>query len=138
MEPLPNDLSFNNVRKIEFALAGDLNQLHEIARRLGQDISLAQIEETLKRIENHSFSVAVVGEFKRGKSTFINALLGKEILPADIAPTSATLNRVTHGLRPRVQVIFRDDRVEEVPIDQMAAKQRGQLSPDNSPRCRSS
>ena len=67
-----------------------------------------QIARDHNRIAEHHFSIAVVGEFKRGKSTFINALLGKEILPADIAPTSATINRVTYGVQPAVQIRFRD------------------------------
>ena len=72
--------------------------------------------EMRDRITEHKFSIAVVGEFKRGKSTFINALLGKEILPADIAPATAVVNRITYGLVPSAAVIFRGSKHEQ-PVD---------------------
>jgi GTPase SAR1 family protein len=45
-------------------------------------------------VESNSFKVMVLGEFKRGKSTFINALLGEEILPAYSTPCTAIINEV--------------------------------------------
>jgi predicted GTPase len=82
--------------------------------------------DLLGLIEANHFSIAVVGEFKRGKSTFINALLGDEILPADIEPCSATLNRVTYGLKPSATVVFRaeapeqTERIEHIPIERLS------------------
>jgi hypothetical protein len=119
-------LSFDKIRKLEFSLAVDLNRLQRFAERLSLEELINQIADTIRHIESHSFTVAVVGEFKRGKSTFINALLGREILPADIAPTSATLNRVTYGSPPQVKIIYKSNsrhgaRVEEITIDELAA-----------------
>jgi GTP-binding protein EngB required for normal cell division len=117
--------STKGYRELEFAIIGDLKKLRDIAERLGAEADARQVEGVLKDIEQHSFKIAVVGEFKRGKSTFINALLGKEILPSDILPASATLNRVTYGLEPRIQVYFKSvdsqpPRVEEIAFDQLA------------------
>ena len=39
----------------------------------------------------------VLGEFKRGKSTFINALLGEEILPAYAVPCTAIINEIKYA-----------------------------------------
>ena len=39
--------------------------------------------------------VSLVGKANAGKSTLINALLEKDILPTDVIPTTATLNKVT-------------------------------------------
>ena len=44
-----------------------------------------------------TFKVVVVGEFSRGKSTFINAMLGARILPAKTDPTTTMINRITYG-----------------------------------------
>jgi predicted GTPase len=108
-------------------LVSDLTRLRLISEKIGLEIALIQlIDDALLRNKEHRFSIAVVGEFKRGKSTFINALLGKEILPADIEPCSATLNRITYGLKPSVQVVFRESeeggqgKVEEVDIEHLA------------------
>ncbi|WP_293076004.1 dynamin family protein [Okeania sp. SIO3B5] len=94
--------------------------MREFSQKLNLQKSIFLIDDVLERVQKNSFSVAVVGEFKRGKSTFINALLSKEILPADVNPCSATLNRVTYGVKPLVQIKFRDGGIEEVAIDKLA------------------
>jgi len=118
--------NFFDYKKTELNCVTDLTRLRNLAARLeiGPQI-LERTDEVLSRIEERSFSVAVVGEFKRGKSTFINALLGKEILPADVLPCSATVNRVTYGVKPAAHVRFKGEngepgRVEEVPVGQLA------------------
>lgn len=41
-------------------------------------------EEDIRRRKDEPFTIAVVGDFKRGKSTLINALLGREVLTTDV------------------------------------------------------
>src|SRR5262245_40846636 len=119
----PQDLV--SYKRIELGCVTDLRRLLDLAAKIEINQSiLALTDDVLKRVENKCFSIAVVGEFKRGKSTFINALLGGEILPADIRPCSATLNRVTYGLRPSVSIRYKsadgeDGRVEEIAIDEL-------------------
>jgi len=74
-----------------------------------------------KKLETMHFQVAVVGEFKRGKTSFINALLRKAILPADVAPTTATINRITYGDMPASYIQWNDGRpMEKVEIDRLS------------------
>lgn len=61
----------------------------------------------------------VVGEFKRGKSTFINALLGEEILPSDVLPTTATINRVVFGSLPSAVIRFKDGQEQSIAVNQL-------------------
>ncbi|MFB2917873.1 dynamin family protein [Aerosakkonema funiforme] len=112
-------MSFVDYNKMVLTLVADLEKLRSSSEKLKLTNSVELIDEVLKRIKSNSFSVAVVGEFKRGKSTFINALLGEEILPSDILPCSATLNRVKYGISPLVTVIFKDGRQENIPIDKL-------------------
>lgn len=51
------------------------------------------------------FTIVVVGEFKRGKSSFINALLGESILPTDVTPETVTMNRLTYGMHKNEAVL---------------------------------
>ncbi len=55
----------------------DFKCLRNLCLTLKADSLVKQIDDILHRIASDSFSIAVVGEFKRGKSTFINALSGK-------------------------------------------------------------
>ncbi|MEP6925036.1 MAG: dynamin family protein, partial [Pyrinomonadaceae bacterium] len=117
---IPSSLnSFSDYKKTVNVVAGDLRQLMETATELKMQNASALVQDMMKRVEENSFSIAVVGEFKRGKSTFINALLGKDILPSDILPCSATLNRVTYGVKPGVLIKFKDGTEDQVEINKL-------------------
>lgn len=98
-----------------------LGQLWEGMEELtGVQELLAQIRKEQELIRTRKFRVAVVGEFRRGKSTFVNALLGREILPTDALPTTATLNRITYGAVPKAYLCYRDGRREDVRIEELS------------------
>lgn len=111
--------SYAGYRETVRNLTGNLKEL----LRLSEEISLVNtaqsIRETIEKSEDDHFEVAIVGEFKRGKSTLINALLGQEVLPADVLPATATLNRVTYSEEPYVQVEYKNGTSEKVDIDQL-------------------
>jgi GTPase SAR1 family protein len=111
---------FVDVKKVQATLTRDLQRLRDYSATLSLERSLQPIDDALAHLHDDTFSIAVVGEFKRGKSTLINALLGRNVLPADILPTTATLNRVVYGLRPGVSIRFRNGRSEEIEIDQLS------------------
>ena len=73
----------------------------------------AALQELQQDMENDFFTVVVLGEFKRGKSTFINALLKKELLPTDVLPETATINALMYNDTPTVQVVMNDGREEK-------------------------
>ncbi|MEH2205965.1 MAG: dynamin family protein [Nostoc sp.] len=112
--------SLTDYNKLANNLVVDLKRLRSFSEKLSLQQSISSIDDVLQRIEEKTFWVAVVGEFKRGKSTFINALLGQEILPSDIEPCSATLNRVTYSLNSYVEVEFIDGEKEKIAIDELA------------------
>ncbi|MEZ2228940.1 MAG: dynamin family protein [Microcoleus sp.] len=106
---------FNSIRKM---LVSDLKKLKEFYLKL-KIVNFSLLDDVVTKLENQSFSVAIIGEYKRGKTTLINALLGKDILPTDIKPCSASINRITYSLNPLVKIIFKDGREEEVSIDKL-------------------
>jgi GTP-binding protein EngB required for normal cell division len=82
------------------------------ARAFGKVEDLVKIEAVAAE-RGKPIVAAVVGEFNAGKSTFINALLGVDVAPTGILPTTATLHRVAFAPDPFVRVIVRSaaDRV---------------------------
>lgn len=56
-------------------------------------------------------TIAVMGEFSSGKSTFVNALLGEAIAPMGVLPTTTTINVFRRGPTGGARIYFRDDRV---------------------------
>lgn len=66
-----------------------------------------------ERLLNERFHLAVLGQFKRGKSTFINALLGEEVLPTAVLPLTAIPTFLLYGPKPRVHILFEEEKEEE-------------------------
>lgn len=58
---------------------------------------LEQWAKSIRRQRDLPFTVVVCGEFKRGKSSLINALLGEDVAVTDITPETITLNRISYG-----------------------------------------
>ncbi|MFA9397355.1 MAG: dynamin family protein [Clostridiaceae bacterium] len=117
-----NVMNFNNFvdyRQLVIEITTNLKKLKEYCDYLNLGNETILIEEVLKRISNDSFNIAIVGEFKRGKSTLINALLGKDILPTDILPCSATLNRITYNITPLVEIEYKNGKSQKIPIDKL-------------------
>jgi len=75
----------------------------------------ASARELLARLAEDRFELAVVGQFSRGKSTLMNAILGRAYLPTGALPMTSVVTTVRYGSRPRVAVRRRRD--ERVPIE---------------------
>lgn len=100
--------------------AADLSRLMTLASASGEDAEAAKAADRLNHLASGTFVVAVIGQFKRGKSTLANALLGAEVMPADVEPATATINRVVYGRVPRATMCMRGGAKQQVPIDSLA------------------
>lgn len=74
------------------------------------------LRDCAQRLLDTRFTLAVVGEFSRGKSTLVNALLGLgQLLPTAIEPLTATVTVISYGEETKALVHFRDGR-DPVPV----------------------
>ena len=112
--------TFIDYNRVQLDILTDLDKVAGYARELKLEATAELTDEMRLRLSAQRFTIAVVGEFKRGKSTFINALLGAEALPSDVLPCSATLNRVTFGLKPKVRIEFRDGRSLNIEFEKLS------------------
>ena len=112
--------TFSTYRQTIAELRDALITLKGFCETLGMKNTSDSIDEMMKRSAEDSFDIAIVGEFRRGKSTLINALLGKAILPSDVLPTTATLNRVTYGITPFVKIEYKNGTTEDIDINQLS------------------
>lgn len=93
-----------------------------IVRISPDDHELTVLDDMLEKVKSHPYSLAVVGEFNRGKSSLINALLGMPVLPADVTPTTATINRVVYADAPCAKLCMHDGSEEMLPIQMLKAR----------------
>ena len=64
-------------------------------------------------------TIAIMGEFSSGKSTFVNALLGEDVAPTGALPTTSTINVFRHGAGGRARVHYRDERISTLEREQV-------------------
>ncbi|MDA8407313.1 MAG: dynamin family protein [Deltaproteobacteria bacterium] len=79
---------------------------------LGGDFAaeLAKLVALKERLEEGRFHLAILGQFKRGKSTLLNALIGESILPTSVVPLTAIPTFVEYGPERGVRVHYQDDK----------------------------
>ncbi len=96
--------------------------LAEVAEAVGM-ITLARDIRTTRipKLESERFHLVVLGEFNHGKSTFVNALLGADILPTGITPTTASINHVVYSTSPTARVVLNGG--ESKPLDASQLKE---------------
>lgn len=82
-----------------------------------QERSLRQIDVLGQRLAADCFQVAVLGQFKRGKSTLLNALLGTPLLPIGVVPVTAIPTFLQAGPTLGLRVINGSGEMRELPVD---------------------
>src|SRR3972149_5947046 len=98
-----------------------LQQLDTVCRGFHIDSLLPQINacgEVLK--DGDIVDVAVVGRFKAGKSSFLNSIIGRDLMPVAAVPLTAVVTRLRYGPRDCAVVRHLDDREQEIPLDCLA------------------
>ena len=100
----------------ESTLAAALNSL----AALGTERDREQLLALLDRLDAARLRVLVVGEAKRGKSTLINALLGRDVLPSGVTPLTAVATTVRYGDDLGIEVAFLDGHEEKYPLTALA------------------
>ncbi|MBQ1489639.1 MAG: dynamin family protein [Eubacterium sp.] len=73
----------------------------------------AQVRNLLDKLKEEDVTVAVIGQFKRGKSALSNRILGAEVLPVGIVPITSAVTRVRYGARS-AEVRFRNGVTQQI------------------------
>jgi len=106
-------------------------QVGELADLLEDDSGRKEISILLDLLANNDFHVMVVGDFNRGKSTFINSLLGQVVLPVKATPATAVITEVHYGTEPSARLVRRDGQADEEFTDMDMLAQRILVDRDN-------
>jgi len=112
-------------------LTGALTTLAQAARLLGVAEVADQAAQVGRRLEGLVLEVAVVGEFKRGKSSLINALLDTDVLPVGVLPLTAVPTVLERG-DPVCLVEFADGRREQHPLAEVGRFVTEEANPGNT------
>ncbi len=82
--------------------------------------ALGDFLESCRRFAaERAVNVAILGRFKAGKTTFLNELLGRPLLPVGVIPVTSVVTEIEYGKPERAEIEFTDGRREEVRISQL-------------------
>ena len=137
-----NDL--DKVAKVRGAIAHSLAQIGQTlaesesasatkSGRLGLDRDIEDITKASDNLKKVVFRLLVLGDMKRGKSTFLNAMIGENLLPSDVNPCTALLTVLRYGSEKKVTVFFNDNTPPEE-IDFKSFKRRYTIDPAEAKR----
>jgi GTP-binding protein EngB required for normal cell division len=70
-------------------------------------------------VESPFIDVAILGQFKAGKSSFINNLIGKDVLPVGVIPVTTVITRLRYGPNEKAIVKYFDDKTSEVELGEV-------------------
>ncbi len=65
---------------------------------------------SIKKRLHDKFNIVVIGDFKRGKSTLINAMLGDNIVPAAVTPETVTINKISYSETPKTEAVLKNGK----------------------------
>lgn len=107
-----------------------LECLDELTRFEGVD--RAACRQVRDKVAAGNFNLVVAGQFKRGKSSVVNALLGKDILPVGVIPLTSIVTIVEYGRTPEVNVQMESGLVQQVPLETLADYVTEKANPHNT------
>jgi GTPase Era involved in 16S rRNA processing len=108
-----------------------LYRLAELAADFDAQHIASSARTVAERVSAGLFYVAVVGQFKRGKSTLLNALIGEAVLPTGVAPVTSVPSIIRHGTSVAARVRFENSDWADIPIHAIGDYVSEQQNPEN-------
>jgi GTPase SAR1 family protein len=79
----------------------------------------ADVAEYQKKLATTGYNVLVIGEAKRGKSSFVNALIGRDLLPTDVDIATNQVFRISNAQREAYRLRFVDNTVQTISAQEL-------------------
>jgi predicted GTPase len=111
--------------------ASRLSGLGRLAQELGAESVAEEASELAERVSEGRFYVACVGQFKRGKSTLLNALVGHAVVPTGFVPVTAVPTVIRFGDELHARVRMRDGSWQDIGMSDLKEYVTEELNPEN-------
>lgn len=111
----------SDLKTVHKSLEDLIRKLNKLATDQDNFLVKKMCDNLTDDLNKEEYRITVVGQFSSGKSTFINALIGRDILPHGVSETTATITYI-HNVKEdderlgKAMVVFRDDKTETVSI----------------------
>lgn len=113
-----------------------IKRITPLLKKHHKESDIEQLSKMMAVVSSDSVSALVCGEFKRGKSSFINAYLGEELCPTDAGIATSVVSIIKYGKERKVTRLYGDInnlQSEEIPFDAIEKYAKGtSLEVDNT------
>ena len=127
-----NDDSILSQGPIEMDRVQALHLLKQRAEELGSSRIADEASELAARVSEGRFFLACIGQFKRGKSTLINALIGEPVLPSGFIPITTLPTVVRYGADRRARVRRQNGSWQDIPLSDLSLYVSEEHNPENT------
>jgi hypothetical protein len=108
-------------------------RLAELAEFVGDEASAVLAGELAAQISRGELNLLIAGQFKRGKSTLVNALLGADVMPTGALPITGIAIAIRYAATPRAEVrLRRGEEAQPITVDQLALYASEKCNPGNA------
>jgi GTP-binding protein EngB required for normal cell division len=115
---------------------GALDMVADLCRR-HQITALEDFLQSCRSFaEEKTLNIAILGRFKAGKSSFLNHLLGRCLLPVGVIPVTTVVTEVQYGPREEAEILFLDGRTEQITVERIGEFISERENPENSKQVR--
>lgn len=131
-EIIPELKDLRNYAQIRLALAEMLRIIRQGLITLNRDKAENQCRELMAKLAEDRFTLAVLGQFKRGKSSLMNAIIGEEILPTGVLPLTSAITILKYGPTQKL-IVNRENSLfpSQVPVSELADYVTEKGNPNN-------
>jgi len=128
----PDTDRLRDYARIRHAVAQAVRSIRGLAHELKNDKAASEGQDLMTKLAEDRFTLAVVGQFKRGKSSLMNVIIGRELLPTGVVPVTSAITVLKYGPVEKL-TIQRDGDIfpEEPPVTSLAEYATEQGNPGN-------
>ncbi len=101
-------------------LLREIELFREFSEKRGSLTTTENLKEVADKLARNRFHLVVLGQFKRGKSTFINSILGEKVLPTSVVPLTSIVTLLKYGDEEQIEVVFNDGNTKVITRQELA------------------
>jgi small GTP-binding protein len=103
-----------------------------LAKLTKDDINISRsLKDSANRLSKLELNLVLLGQFKRGKSTLANCLLGKSILPSSTVPLTTVVTEIRFGEDDALSVVFKNGKNISQPLNKISEYVTEKKNPKN-------
>lgn len=96
-----------------------LKNYKDVAHDMGNQSIEKLLESLIDKHENQYYQIPFLGQFSAGKSSTINHILGRELLPAKVKETTAFVTYISYSQEEFAILVMEDGTNEEIPLEKI-------------------